>query len=226
MTSSGTNAFFPDIPNIIIEAFDNIGIRGAALTRSKLQSARRSLNLELQEWSIKGLNLWAIELETIPLVVSTATYNLDTTTISILDAYITSSSTDRILTPLSRSDYAAIANKTQEGAPTSFWFNRASPVPTVTFWLVPDASSTYTFNYYRMRRIEDAGLVGAQTPDVPYRFLDALVKGLTKRLAQKFKRSIYLPAKAEADQAWLLATTEDRESVPIRISPNLSGYYS
>lgn len=224
MTSSATYDFALDNPSIIIEAFDRIGIRAPAITRSKLVSARRSLNLELQEWSIKGLNLWAIDLQEIDLVASDASYNLDESTISVLDAYITNGTNDRIITPISRSDYAGIPNKTSEGFPTSFWFDRTSPVPTVTFWVVPNASDTYTFKYYRMRRLQDADSLIGQDPDVPYRFLDALAAGLAKRLAMKYAKNQFTMMKAEANEAWITATTEDREVVPITIAPNLTRY--
>lgn len=223
METSGTSDFFLDSPSIIVEAFDRIGIRASSLTRSKIQSARRSLNLELQEWSIKGLNLWAIDKINIGLIDGVASYDVETDTVNILDCYITvDENKDVLVNPISRSDYAAISNKSQKGRPTSLWFNRAAVEPNITFWPVPDGS--YVFTAYRIRRLQDINAKGGEAPDIPYRFLDALCSGLAKRLALKYKPSKYPLMKAEAIEAWQYATEEDREVVPIKVVPNLSGY--
>lgn len=224
MATSETYNFSLDNPSVVIEAFDRIGIRGPAITRPKLVSARRSLNLELQEWSVKGLNLWAIDLQTVNLIGGDATYDVDETTINILDTYISIGTSDRVISPMSRSDYAGIPNKTAQGNPTSYWFDRTSPTPTITLWPVPSASDTYVLKYYRMRRLQDADLLLSQGPDAPYRFIDALCAGLAKRLAMKYAKSQYALMKAEAEEVWIIATTEDREVVPVSMAPDLSRY--
>jgi hypothetical protein len=56
----------------------------------------------------------------------------------ILDMYISygSPSTDRLIFPISRSEYAAYPDKTTQGTPTVFWFDRLI-APTFTLWPVP-----------------------------------------------------------------------------------------
>lgn len=89
MTTSGTYNWFLDNGDIIIEAFDRCEIRAPQLTREHWQSARRSINLELQEWSIKDQpNLWTVDLQTIPLQQGVAAYTLDPQTVTMLDAYL------------------------------------------------------------------------------------------------------------------------------------------
>lgn len=222
MSTSETYNFALDNPSIIIEAFDRIGIRAPSITRPKLVSARISLNLELQEWSIKGLNLWAVDLQEIDIEAGVATYDVDESTINILDVYTTDGTTDSLITPISRSDYASLPNKTSEGEPTSFWFDRAATTPTITLWPVPTSDGTLKF--YRMRRLQDADPLLGQTPDAPYRFMDALAAGLAKRLSLKFAKSQYALMKAEANEAWITATVDDREMVPVSFSPDLSGF--
>ena len=73
-------------------------------------------------------------------------------------------------------------------AATLAWSER-SISPTVTFWPVPDSNGPYTFDYFSVTQIQDANLAGGETPDLPYRWLDALVAGLSHRLAR-----IYAPA--------------------------------
>jgi hypothetical protein len=56
--------------------------------------------------------------------------------------------------------------------------------PVLTLWPVPDTAQTYTLVYWRLRRIQDAG-TGANTMDVPFRFLNCMVAGLAYMLSMK-----------------------------------------
>lgn len=93
-------------------------------------------------------------------------------------------------------------------------------LPTVTMWPTPDNSTPYQFVYWRMRRIDDAG-GGVNTMDVPFRFLPCMVAGLAYYLAMKVPDGAQrLPVlKAQYDEAWDLAASEDRETAAIRFVP-------
>ena len=68
---------------------------------------------------------------------------------------------DILLYPLSRNDWAAIPNKSQQGRPTSFWFDRSlSPTTgqSLNIWLVPDGNGPYQLNYYHYDRMQDANV--------------------------------------------------------------------
>jgi len=93
-------------------------------------------------------------------------------------------------------------------------------LPSVTVWPTPDDSQTYTLVYWRMRRIDDAG-GGVNTMDVPFRFLNCLVAGLAYYLALKVPNAIQRldVLKAQYDEAWELASTEDREKAAVRFVP-------
>lgn len=88
MTSSGTYNFQLSNADVVLEAFDRCEIRPAEITNEHLISARRSLNLELDSWSNLGINLWQVDLLQIPLIQGVATYNIDPTTVNILDTYL------------------------------------------------------------------------------------------------------------------------------------------
>lgn len=88
MTTSGTYSAFLNNGDVVLEAFDRCEIRPVDITRERLFSAKRSINLELQTWSNRGLNLWKVSLITVPLVQGVATYTLNATTISVLDTYV------------------------------------------------------------------------------------------------------------------------------------------
>lgn len=393
MTSSNTYSWTLDNAGVVNEAFARAGVHPTSLTRSHFISATRSLNLALQSWANRGVNLWEVELISIPMLQGVPAYNLPTNLVNILDAYvetyslqtsvggtpnfstvlnsnvvtvnsvqnglvinnwiqiiipvsiggivllglyqvatvlnanqftivaasngtstvnnggalpvftttlnsptvtvvlnnhglsagntfpvqegtlcgglflsgpyIVSSVTDvntftftfgsnatandtetenggnqvimtqynsgdpidRILTPISRTDYAAQPDKIQQAPPTTFWFDRVSPIPVLTMWPAPDGNGPYVVFLYCMRRIQDASVGSGQTSDIPYRFVDALVADLAKRLARKYAPALVAELTMEANEAWLLASGEDRERVSFFLVPDTSGYF-
>ena len=95
-------------------------------------------------------------------------------------------------------------------------------LPCINIWPTPNApGNQYTFVYYRMRRIQDAG-TGMTVQDIPFRFIPCMVAGLAYLLSMKLpdmdpQRVIGL--KAEYEQQWSLAEAEDRETAPLRFVP-------
>ena len=132
---------------------------------------------------------------------------------------------DRVVTSISRTDYAAYPDKQMQGPPTTYWFDRLSPIPSVTMWQVPDGNGPYQLFYYRMRRIQDAYAIGGQTADIPYRFLDALCAELAARLARKYAPALVQSLQMDAKEAWAIASEEDRERVQMFLVPDTSGYF-
>jgi hypothetical protein len=111
-------------------------------------------------------------------------------------------------------------NGTTAAAHTSGASVYTQNLPSVTVWPTPDDSQTYTLVYWRMRRIDDAG-GGVNTMDVPFRFLNCLVAGLAYYLALKVPNAMVRldVLKAQYDEAWELASTEDREKAAVRFVP-------
>lgn len=232
MATSGTYNFALPNSDLVLECFDRIDLRGPALTSNHMISARRSLNLELQRWSNKGPNLPYIDLQVIPLVAGQATYTIPANTISVLDVYFQTplsttpvTYTDRIMESISRTDYASYANKAQLGNPTVYWFDRLN-VPTLTFYQTPQLGSPYQVSYYRMRQVQDANLGSGETPDINYRFNDALCAGVTARLAEKYAKERLQEKLTLAKMAWDEAAAEDHERAPVMVRPRLQGYWT
>lgn len=228
MTSSGTYTFDMSNADIVLEAFDRCGIRPTSLTAEHMISARRSINLELANYSNRGVNLWAVDLQTVAMTAETVSYTLDADTVNVLDVYRTTTDdqgneTDIILSPMGRTDYASIPNKAQTGTPISYWFDRTL-TPVLYIWQPPADDDLYTLKYYRMRRIQDAAITMGQTADVPFRFLDALCAGVAARLAVKYAADKVTLLKTEAKEALALAMTEDQEYAPIYITPDFGPY--
>jgi hypothetical protein len=224
MATSGTYAFSPSIGNLALSAYSRIQIRRPALLPEHMADAYAETNYMLSSWSNMAPNLWTVDLVTQTLTASTATYDVDPKTVMILDAYITVDSQDRLIFPISRTEYASYVNKTDEGVPTVFWFDRIL-APTITLWLVPDSNATYILNYYRCTQNQDANLQSGETPAIPYRFVDAMVAGLAHRLARIYKPELEQVRKQDAMEALAIAQTQDVENVPMSIQPQLQGYY-
>jgi hypothetical protein len=224
MAVSGTTTFNLDLTEVVEEAFERAG--SEMRTGYDLRTARRSLNLLFADWANRGLNMWTFEQGTITLVPGTATYNLPADTVDLIEHVIrtgagsASTQADLTITRISVSTYATIPNKLQQARPIQVWIQRLQDIPTITVWPVPDNSQTYTFVYWRLRRIDDAGN-GVNTMDVPFRFLPCMVAGLAYYLALKVPGGAErLPVlKQQYDEAWELASTEDREKAAVRFVP-------
>ena len=223
MATSGTYTFNPGLGEIVLYAYQNIGVRPAALLQEHMDSARMATNMMLARWSNQGVNLWCVDLITTPLVDGTATYAVDANTVMILDAYIVSDSIDRIILPISRTEYASYPNKAQQGFPTTFWFDRLIS-PTVTLWPVPDGSQT-SLKYYRVRRLQDSNLQNSEQVEIPYLWLEAFADGLAYRLARIWAPPIAPALKAQADESYEIAAAQGIEQAQQYISPQLSGYW-
>ena len=225
MTTSGTYAFNPAMGEIVLYAYQNIGVRPTSVLQEHMESARMATNMMLSRWSNMGVNLWAVDLITVPLVEGQATYAVDGNTIMVLDAYTTTSSgIDRVIMPISRTEYASYPNKTQQGFPTSYWFDRLVS-PTITLWPVPDGSSATILKYYRVRQIQDANLQNGENAEIPYRWLEALSDGLAYRLARIWAPQMAVALKAQADESYQIAAEQDVENVNTYISPMISSYF-
>jgi len=231
MTTSGTQSFNLDLNDIIEEAFERCGVE--LRTGYEMRTARRSLNLLTIEWANRGINLWTIEQGSIPMVQGTATYDLPVDTIDLLDQVIRTQSgvgqTDINISRISVSTYATIPNKNSQGRPIQVWVNRQSgatePVtgiayPQINVWPTPDQSSFYTFVYWRLRRIQDAGN-GTTTQDIPFRMLNCLVAGLAYYLSLKIPEAAprIEMLKMAYEEQWMLASAEDREKASLRLAP-------
>jgi hypothetical protein len=227
--SSGTYSYTLSNAEAVVAAFERCQVRATELRQEHFITARRELNDLFVELSNRGVNLWKVELDTISLVQGTLTYSLPSQTVVILDAYIslnygTTSQTDTYVTPMSRTQYASIADKYTQGRPTTYWMDRLIN-PSVTMWPVPDAGGPYTFAYYNLAQLQDANLPGGETPDLPYRWLGVLMTGLAVRLARVYAPALLDARKADFADAWQWAAEQDVENAPTSFAPNISQYY-
>ena len=95
-------------------------------------------------------------------------------------------------------------------------------LPCVNLWPTPNSpGDQYTFIYYRMRRMQDSG-TGVNSQDIPFRLLPCLVAGLAAHLSMKLPGvdpTRIQMLKADYEEQWMMASSEDRETAPLRIVP-------
>lgn len=227
MSTSGTYNYNPSLGEITLYAFNLCGVRNTALLQEHMESARMSANMLLGRWSSQGVNLWCVDLETIPLVQGTATYSVPSNTIVMLDAYVVQNlggaAINRLILPISRSEYASYPNPQQQGFPTTYWFDRLLS-PTVTLWPVPDGTQS-SFDYYRVRQIQDSNFTNGQQVEIPYYFLEAFAYGLAQRLAMIWAPDKVAMLKPLADESYDIASRQNIETAQQYISPTVSSYF-
>jgi len=100
-------------------------------------------------------------------------------------------------------------------------------LPCINVWPTPNApGNQYTFVYYRLRRIQDAG-TGVYVQDIPFRFIPCMVAGLAYQLSTKLPdvdMNRIPMLKADYEQQFQLAADEDRDKAPVRFVPRMMFY--
>ena len=225
--TSGTYDFSPSMGEAVLYSYGMCGVRRTAMVQSHFEDARMATNMLMSAWSARGVNLWAVDLQEICLCKGVSTYPVPSNTIVMLDAYIRLNSgpagIDRLILPISRSEYASYSNKHSQGFPTTYWFDRLL-APTVTLWPVPDGTQS-VFKYYRLRQGQDSVLTNGTSIEIPIYFWDAFTLGLAYRLALIWAPDKVPMLKPLADEAYNYAVDQNVETANQYISPQIGGYF-
>ena len=219
MSTSNTTTFNLSIDEVIEEAYERCGMRVTA--GYQLKSARRSLDLLFLDWANRGLNLWTIEQATSSLTSDTTSFDLATDTVNVLSAVIRDSSsgtnTDISIERISREEYLNVPDKSTKARPSQYYVERTI---TPKVYLYPTTDKAYTFVYYRIRRIQDAGEYTNET-DVNFRFLPCLASGLAYQLSLKFSPDRTAALKQLYEEDFARAAAEDRDTASVSFVPDL-----
>ena len=141
-----------------------------------------------------------------------------------LDVYISQDGFDRLIFPISRSDYVSLAQKNLQGYPTSFWYDRLID-PNLYVWPVADQDSQYTLTYYYMRQAQDNELTNGTQPEVPWYYLNAFADGLAARLAYIYAPDRVSVLQPKYDKSWFRALQVGTENVPVTMNVQMRGYF-
>jgi len=216
MATSGSRDFNLDVGEIIEEAFERCGLE--VRTGYDARTARRSLNLMFAEWANRGINMWTVEQGTITLTQGQAQETLLPDVVDVLEIVLRRDNTDYEVERISRGDYVTLPNKTTQGRPSQFWFDRQIS-PVINLWAVPE-NSTDQIIYYYVQRIEDADTL-VNTTDMPFRFYPCMVAGLAYYIAMKRAPDRIQLLKSVYEEEFQRAADEDEDRVPLKLQPSM-----
>jgi hypothetical protein len=223
MATSGTYNFNLDIDEVIQEATEMIG--GEETLGHTPASARRSINLMLNEWQNKGVLLWSIEttaVNTTAVEITLADEILDTLAVTYA---VSVSATDLALDRITREAYHNLPNKETTGRPTQYAVTRG--VDNISLFLYPTPDlATGILNIECFKQLQDVNKSAGQNAQIPKRFLPALTCGLSYYLSMKrpgIPMDRIQMLKANYDEKLAFAMEEDRERASMFIRPRL-GY--
>ena len=239
-TTSGTATFDKTfaIDEIVEESFERIGLQNVA--GYQLKSARRSLNILLQEWGNRGIHYWEIDELDIDLIEGQSEYKFfrssddGTSAVSnpngvygisdVLEAQLRSNRTqttqsDSPMTKVDRSNYAGFSNKLSKGTPNQYFVQRFIDHVSIQVYPTPDSTNaSKDMHIYYIKRIQDAGDY-TNASDVPFRFIPCMVSGLAFYLAQKYQPQMVQAMKLYYEDELARALAEDGSASSTHITP-------
>lgn len=226
MTTSGVATFNLEFDDIVVEAYERCGIE--VRDGYDMKTALRSVNLLFAEWANRGLNLWTIEQRQVALVAGQYEYTLPDDTVDALSAVIRTNAglatqQDITIDRIGSAEYLHVPNKPTQSRPAQYYVQRTVPAK-LFLYPAPDATQSYIFRYYAIRRIQDAGGF-SNTPDVSFRFLPCLIAGVAYYLAVKKAPDRLGLLKQMYDEEFARAASEDRERSSYFAVPTYTGNY-
>ena len=216
MATSGSRDFNLDVGEIIEEAYERCGLE--VRTGYDARTARRSLNLMFADWANRGLNLWTVNQGIITLTAGQAQETLTSDVVDVLEMVLRRDNTDYEVERISRGEYLTLPNKTTQGRPSQFYFDRQID-PVINLWSVPE-NSTDQLVYYYVRRIEDADAL-VNTTDMPFRFYPCMVAGLAYYLSMKRAPERAQLLKVVYEEEFQRAADEDEGRTPLKLQPSI-----
>jgi|TARA_R110000824_G_scaffold321891_2_gene508699 hypothetical protein len=232
MATSGTYTFNLDSGEIIQEAYERIGANPES--GYDLKTARRSLNILLTKWANQGVHLFTLNFHTSNMtkdqdyISFNSSIHADVLDGSIRNNKDATKPNDIPMERISLDDYMAVPDKWTKGKPVQFSLERnaqfdssGSATHKMYLWPVPN-QTYYQYVGWTIMYAQDVTTNYAQNPEIPKRYLPALISGLAVELAVKQAPDRLAVLKPLYDQDWQLAREEDRERVSFIVQPQVS----
>ena len=221
MATSGTYSFSMDVDEVIQEAMEMIG--GEVTLGEEPRSARRSINLLLQDWQNRGIQLWTVGTTAVSVTTSVTAYDLGAENIDVIEAVVNRDNIDLQLERISMEEYLKIPRKGQTGRPTQYAVRRERDYPVVYLWPVPE-NNTDQIKFETVRYLQDVSR-SSQTADVSRRFYPCLTAGTAYFMSMKrpnVDMGRISMLKQEYEERLVRAQEEDKERASLHITPRLN----
>lgn len=164
-----------------------------------------------------------------PTVVSALYFRVvGSSTLSFSSIFMGNSPREVPMSRWNRQDWFNTVDKSATSdEPHSYWFDRQVAQPVLRVWPTPtETAEESQILIHRQRYIMDVGTM-VQELEVPQRWLDAVVYGLAARLAlstAEVDPQLVPLLEAKAAEALDIAQTEEQDSSPTRLMPDISCY--
>lgn len=138
MGLSGVRTFNLARNEIINTALRKLGVlsSGEVASGTHLAEAQQALNVMIQDWQNEDIFLWTQSDDLQLLTADTLSYSLDANIIEISNVFFRHNGIDTVLTPLSREEYKALADKDLTGTPSRYYIDSQLANPVLYLWPV------------------------------------------------------------------------------------------
>lgn len=197
MATGSTYTFEQGRDEIIKDALANLGVTAPneAAVGDMLTHGARALNRVVKEMDqAAGLLLWRVVRRTFTTTDGTASYSLAADVLSVDEplSYLKASPAGRsVLYAMSRDDYMHLPDRTVEGTPVRYFFEKTLANAVLILDPIPDTTGD-TVEYAAVIKSRDFG-DGDDTPDFPAHWTTTLVYGLTAELAPVYGQAAAAP---------------------------------
>lgn len=154
--------------------------------------------------------------------VAITEYDLNTNIVAIDKAIVREDTDTKELYSLTRDGFFALPDRTSEGKPTHYYFERKA-TPKLHLYPSPDSTTDYVIELLVYRYSDDFD-ANANTSDFPVEWLKALIYNLAVDLAPEYgliEGKFYSILKKEAEDAFIMARFLDEETGDTNFSPDL-----
>lgn len=235
MAVSGSTDFKQTAQELIIDARAELGVQAdeEPLQAVDLERGLRTLTRMLKTWQADGVEVWTFTQGSIPLVQGDLDYVCGaggafvTTPFDILECRVLRDGNSLPMFRLSRDEYLDLPNRTNQGYPTQFYYDRQRDFGTIYVWPAPDAAlGTLEFDYRRIVMDADAG---PNDMDLPQEWTEAIMFGLAKAMIGQYHKA-GTPEAAwvmqEADRTYQIVKNYDigEGKASVSITPDYDDY--
>jgi len=195
MALSGTTSFAMTAAEIVQAARSLLGIQSSEepLQDDELQLGLLFLNVILKAWQADGIRTWTLTEGVITMVQGQLSYSFgaggDDTTLpfDMDDVRIFRQDYELPMWQMSRMEYYSMPNKTNQGYPTQYYYNRQRDTAQIFVWPAPDSTpSELRFTYRRV--IQDIDEPNNNL-DLPQEWYQALIYGLAVELIPQYGKA-------------------------------------
>lgn len=188
MTTSGSIDFKLTAQEVVTEARTLLGIHAdeEPLSAPELTRGLRWLNIMLKAWQADGVQAWTLTEGSFSLVQGDVDYvfgaggTVTTLPVDLQQVRITRAGNQIVMTELTRSAYFGLPNRSAQGHPTQYYYDRQQATGVLYVWPAPDAGLG-TIEFTGRRRIMDVD-DGVNDFDLPQEWFLALTYGLAQML--------------------------------------------